>query len=363
MSTEAVPTLQWRQASDQAPPALLLLDQTRLPMEQVVLACTSVESVAEAIESLRVRGAPAIGVAAGYGVALGAWHARGSGEMSASVAGAIERLARTRPTAVNLFWALDHMRRSLAAEAGSDDDKVYAALVEAAQQIHSDDEQLCRRMGQHGASLLPDNATILTHCNAGALATAGTGTALGVIYAAAEQGKNIHVYADETRPLLQGARLTAWELQRRGVRVTVICDVAAATVLRGRKVDCVITGADRIAANGDVANKIGTYGVAILARAHNIPLYVAAPTSTVDLDLASGDLIPIEERASHEITEGFGRRTVPEGVDVFNPAFDVTPHDLVSAIITEHGIARMPYGDTLRVWGKAIPAAAEDARQ
>jgi methylthioribose-1-phosphate isomerase len=216
-------------------------------------------------------------------------------------------------------------------------------------------------MGEHGACLVPDKATILTHCNAGALATAGWGTALGVIYAAAEQGKDIHVYADETRPLMQGARLTSWELQRRGIHVTVICDVAAATVLRDHKVDCVITGADRIAANGDVANKIGTYGVAILAQAHNVPFYVAAPTSTVDLDLASGDLIPIEERAAGEITEGFGRRTVPEGVGVFNPAFDVTPNHLVSAIITEHGIARLPYCDVLQAWGKATPSAVETA--
>ena len=362
MAAESTPTLCWRKNSDQAPPGLVLLDQTRLPVEETLLDCADVETVAEAIESLRVRGAPAIGVAAAYGVALGAWHGRGSGDMARSVSVAIERLARTRPTAVNLFWALDHMRQIMDAVEGCSDDEVYSTLVAAAQQIHLDDQELCRRMGEHGACLVPDNATILTHCNAGALATAGWGTALGVIYAAAEQGKNIHVFADETRPLMQGARLTSWELQRHGIRVTVICDVAAATVLRDHKVDCVITGADRIAANGDVANKIGTYGVAILAQAHDIPFYVAAPTSTVDLELASGDLIPIEERAACEITEGFGRRTVPAGVDVFNPAFDVTPHHLVSAIITEHGIARMPYGDILQAWGKATPSTVGASR-
>jgi methylthioribose-1-phosphate isomerase len=361
MTADPVATLHWREAADSVPPALVLLDQTRLPVDEILLDCVDVEAVAEAIESLRVRGAPAIGVAAAYGVAIGAWHARGSGRLSEGVSGAMERLARTRPTAVNLFWALDHMRRALESGGGLCDDELYAHLVSAARQVHEDDRELCRRLGEHGANLLRDGATVLTHCNAGALATGGWGTALGIIYAAVEQGKEIRVYADETRPLLQGARLTSWELQRRGVDVTVICDVATASVLRDRGVDCVITGADRIAANGDVANKIGTYGVALLARAHHIPFYVAAPTSTVDLDLASGDLIPIEERAASEITEGFGRRTVPEGVAVFNPAFDVTPHDLVSAIITEHGTARAPFEDTLRTWGRAVPAALETA--
>ena len=361
MTADPVATLHWREAADSVPPALVLLDQTRLPVDEILLDCVDVEAVAEAIESLRVRGAPAIGVAAAYGVAIGAWHARGSGRLSEGVSAAIERLARTRPTAVNLFWALDHMRGALEMGVGLADDELYAHLVSAARQVHEDDRELCRRLGEHGANLLRDGATVLTHCNAGALATGGWGTALGIIYAAVEQGKEIRVYADETRPLLQGARLTSWELQRRGVDVTVICDVATASVLRDRGVDCVITGADRIAANGDVANKIGTYGVALLARAHHIPFYVAAPTSTVDLDLASGDLIPIEERAASEITEGFGRRTVPEGVAVFNPAFDVTPHDLVSAIITEHGIAHAPFEDILRTWGRAVPAALETA--
>ena len=357
MASETIATLSWRDAADAAPPALLLLDQTRLPVEVVCLDCEDVESIAEAIESLRVRGAPAIGVAAAYGTAIGAWHARGSAAMAELVGASIDRLARTRPTAVNLFWSLDHMRNVLQANASRSDDDLYASLVAAARQIHEDDRVLCQRLGEHGASLLPEEATILTHCNAGALATAGWGTALGVVYAAVEQGKKIHVYADETRPLLQGARLTAWELQRRGVEVTVICDVAAASVLRDRSVDCVITGADRIAANGDVANKIGTYGVALLAQAHDIPFYVAAPTSTVDLDLAAGDQIPIEERSATEVTQGFGCRTVPEGVSVFNPAFDMTPNELISAIVTEYGIARAPFGDTLRNWGRAVPAA------
>lgn len=357
----AIPTLAWREAQGAAPPALVLLDQTLLPVQETLIDCTDVETIAEAIESLRVRGAPAIGVAAAYGVAVGAWHGRGTGDMAGFVAGTIERLARTRPTAVNLFWALDHMRQALATVAGRTDDEIYAHLVKSAQIVHEDDRQLCQRLGTHGAELLPDNVTILTHCNAGALATAGWGTALGVIYAAVAAGKNVHVFADETRPLLQGARLTAWELQRRGVNVTVICDVAAATVLRDHNVDCVITGADRIAANGDVANKIGTYGVALMAHAHNIPFYVAAPTSTVDLDLARGDLIPIEERGAHEVTELFGRRTVPNGVAVFNPAFDVTPNDLVSAIITEHGVARAPYDATLTAWGRAQAVPTGDA--
>ena len=340
-------TLRWREAAGGRPPALVLLDQTRLPDEEKRIDCADVESVAEAIESLRVRGAPAIGVAAAFGVAAGAWRARGSGRLAAAVEAAAERLRRTRPTAVNLFRALDHMEAVREGAEGQTDDEVYRRLVAAARGLQAADADLCRRIGEHGAALLEDGFTVLTHCNTGALATAGWGTALGVVYAAAESGKRIHVYAGETRPLLQGARLTAWELQRRGIEVTVICDGAAAAVLRDRGVDCVITGSDRIAANGDVANKIGTYGLALLARARGVPLYVAAPTTTLDLELASGGLIPIEERPPGEITNGFGRATVPEGVAVYNPAFDVTPHELVSAIITEHGIARPPYAGRL----------------
>ena len=340
-------TLRWREAAGGRPPALVLLDQTRLPDEEKRIDCADVESVAEAIESLRVRGAPAIGVAAAFGVAAGAWGARGSGRLAAAVEAAAERLRRTRPTAVNLFRALDHMEAVREGAEGQTDDEVYRRLVAAARGLQAADADLCRRIGEHGAALLEDGFTVLTHCNTGALATAGWGTALGVVYAAAESGKRIHVYAGETRPLLQGARLTAWELQRRGIEVTVICDGAAAAVLRDRGVDCVITGSDRIAANGDVANKIGTYGLALLARARGVPLYVAAPTTTLDLELASGGLIPIEERPPGEITNGFGRATVPEGVAVYNPAFDVTPHELVSAIITEHGIARPPYAGRL----------------
>ena len=340
-------TLSWREAGGGRPPALVLLDQTRLPAEEKLIDCADVESVAEAIEALRVRGAPAIGVAAAFGVAVGAWHARGSGRMAAAAKAASGRLRRTRPTAVNLFRALDHMDSTLEGAEGLTDDGLYRRLVAAATDLQAADADLCRRIGEHGAALLEDGFTVLTHCNAGALATAGWGTALGVVYAAAESGKSIHVYAGETRPLLQGARLTSWELQRRGVEVTVICDGAAATVLRDRGVDCVITGSDRIAANGDVANKIGTYGLALMARANGIPLYVAAPTTTLDLELASGDDIPIEERAPEEITNGFGRATVPAGVAVYNPAFDVTPNELVSAIVTEHGISRPPYAGRL----------------
>ena len=340
-------TLRWREAAGGRPPALTLLDQTRLPEEERRVHCADVESVAEAIESLRVRGAPAIGVAAAYGVAVGAWHGIGSGRMRSVVEGAVERLGRTRPTAVNLFQALDRMDSALEAADGLADVEVYHRLVAEARGLQAADADLCRRIGEHGAALLEDGATVLTHCNAGALATAGWGTALGVVYAAAESGKQVHVYAGETRPLLQGARLTSWELQRRGVAVTVICDGAAGAVLRDRGIDCVITGSDRIAANGDMANKIGTYGLALMARARGIPLYVAAPTTTVDPELATGDRIPIEERAPEEITNGFGRATVPEGVAVYNPAFDVTPHELVSAIITEHGISRPPYAGSL----------------
>ncbi|MCY3737460.1 MAG: S-methyl-5-thioribose-1-phosphate isomerase [Gemmatimonadaceae bacterium] len=350
--TAGFETLRWREAGGRSPPALVLLDQTRLPEEERRIPCADVESVAEAIESLRVRGAPAIGVAAAYGVALGAWHGIGSGCMRATVDGAVERLGRTRPTAVNLFQALDRMDSALEEAAGLADVEVYHRLVAEARGLQAADADLCRRIGEHGAALLEDGDTVLTHCNAGALATAGWGTALGVVYAAAESGKRVHVYAGETRPLLQGARLTSWELQRRGIAVTVICDGAAGAVLRDRGVDCVITGSDRIAANGDVANKIGTYGLALMARARGIPLYVAAPTTTVDPELATGDRIPIEERAPEEISNGFGRATVPEGVSVYNPAFDVTPHELVSAIITEHGISRPPYAGSLPGPGK-----------
>ncbi|MDP6778196.1 MAG: S-methyl-5-thioribose-1-phosphate isomerase [Candidatus Latescibacteria bacterium] len=331
--------------------ALRLIDQTKLPEERFHLDCRDVETVAEAIESLRVRGAPAIGVAAAYGVVVGADEALVAGvEFESGLRAAIERLARTRPTAVNLFWALNRMERVVADAAGQDPHAVRDRLLEEANTIFEEDRAVCRQIGRNGAQLLEDGSTVLTHCNAGGLATADYGTALAVIYAAEEEGKRISVYADETRPLLQGSRLTAWELQQSGVDVTVICDNMAATVLRQKDVDCVIVGSDRIAANGDVANKIGTYGVAILAREHGVPFYVAAPLSTIDMTLPEGDQIPIEERDPSEITHGFGRQTAPDGVKVYSPAFDVTPNRLVNAIITEKGVASAPYRTRFQAW-------------
>lgn len=343
----AFQTLAWR---DQA---LVLLDQTRLPGEVVYLECREVETVARAIEALKVRGAPAIGVAAAYGVVLGALEALGEEPVlfRRHLQETVARLARTRPTAVNLFWALEQMQGVIASGAGLDNRQLSDRLLAKAEALRAEDEAICRRLGQQGAELLKDGFKVLTHCNAGSLATAGYGTALGVIYAAQEQGKRLKVFADETRPLLQGSRLTAWELQQHGVEVTVICDNMAAVVMRQAPIDCVIVGADRIAANGDVANKIGTYGVAVLARAHQIPFYVAAPVSTLDLSLAQGAQIPIEERRPAEVSQGFGRTTAPAGVGIYNPAFDVTPCELVTAIISEQGIARPPFAVTLSQWG------------
>ena len=343
----AFQTLAWR---DQA---LVLLDQTRLPGEVVYLECRKVETAARAIEELAVRGAPAIGVAAAYGVVLGALEALGKEPalFRQHLQETVVRLARTRPTAVNLFWALEQMEGLIAASAGLDNRQLSDRLLAKAEQLRAEDEAICRRLGQHGAELLQDGFKVLTHCNAGSLATAGYGTALGVIYAAQAQGKRLEVFADETRPLLQGSRLTAWELQQQGVEVTVICDNMAAVVMRQAPIDCVVVGADRIAANGDVANKIGTYGVAVLARAHQIPFYVAAPVSTLDLSLAQGTQIPIEQRRPAEVSQGFGRATAPAGVGIYNPAFDVTPCELVTAIISEQGIARPPFAPTLRQWG------------
>ena len=331
-----------------------LIDQTRLPLEMVYRDCQDVESVAEAIETLRVRGAPAIGIAAAYGTALAARIAseRAPEGFQESMCAAMERLARTRPTAVNLFWALDRMKGVLEASRETSPKEIAAALLEEADRIFEEDRTMCRRIGRHGAALLKDGDTVLTHCNAGGLATADYGTALAVIYAAVAEGKRIRVFADETRPLLQGSRLTAWELMESGVDVTVICDNMAATVMRAGEVDCMVVGADRIARNGDVANKIGTYGLAILAKEHGLPFYVAAPSSTLDLSLTSGEEIPIEERKSAEITEGFGCRTAPIGVKVFNPAFDVTPAAMVSAIISEQGVARPPFEAKLVGWGR-----------
>jgi methylthioribose-1-phosphate isomerase len=340
-------TLRWSGGIDGA---LWLLDQTRLPLDVVELECRRVEQVEEAIKTLRVRGAPAIGIAAAYGVCLAAGQALFTGSAVAtgpaaaafheSLDQATRLLAASRPTAVNLFMALERMRsRSESMRAAGDGPQAIAeALLREAAAIHDEDRAMCHAMGRFGAALLPERGGILTHCNAGALATSEFGTALGVITAAYASGKRIEVFVDETRPLLQGARLTAWELTRAGIPATLICDNMAAQVMAEGRVQAVVVGADRIAANGDTANKIGTYGVAVLAHAHGIPFYVAAPVTTFDLDLSDGRGIPIEQRQPDEVTHHGGRRCAPPGVAVYNPAFDVTPARLISAIITDRGV-------------------------
>ena len=333
-----IDTLHWVGGGDGS---LWMIDQTLLPGEFREIECRDVETVWEAIKMLRVRGAPAIGVAAAYGVCVGLQ--TGTGNDPATLLERLDEvthyLATSRPTAVNLFWALERMKKC--AQAMKNDhsaEEIAARLLEEAKTIHKEDRRMCRAIGRHGAELLCNGQGVLTHCNAGGLATSDYGTALAVFFAAAEAGKRIHVYADETRPLLQGARLTAWELMQRGIEVTVICDSMAAVVMREGRVDAVLVGADRIAANGDVANKIGTYSVALAAAAHKLPFYVAAPSSTFDLSLQSGAEIPIEQRDPGEITHGFGCQTVPEGAQVYNPAFDVTPANLIKALICEHGV-------------------------
>jgi methylthioribose-1-phosphate isomerase len=312
---------------------LRLLDQTRLPTELTYRDCRTVTDVWDAIRSLCVRGAPAIGVAAAYGVVLGV---RENGPTAAS-----ERLRTSRPTAVNLFWALERMDRIVAAlPPALPRDDVARRLLAEARRIEEEDGRTCRAIGAAGAELLADGTGVLTHCNAGGLATAEYGTALAVLFTAAERGRRFRVYVDETRPLLQGARLTAWELRQAGIDATLICDSMAAQVMKEGRVQAVIVGADRIAANGDTANKIGTYGIAVLAKYHGIPFYVAAPSSTFDLALADGRAIPIEERDPREVTHGFGKQTAPSGIGVYNPAFDVTPAELITAIVTERGIIR-----------------------
>jgi methylthioribose-1-phosphate isomerase len=331
------------------PGSVRLLDQTRLPEAETVLDCRSIPELVDAIRRLVVRGAPAIGVAAAWGVVLSA-HLRQRGEFYAGVREDVAALRASRPTAVNLGWALDRLGAildRLESDAVAPD-RALVDLVEEAERIQEEDVELCRRMGEYGAALLPDEATVITHCNTGALATAGIGTALGVVFAAVGQGKKVKVFADETRPLLQGARLTAWELRRAGIEVDVICDGAAGWTLHTHDIDAVFVGSDRIAANGDVANKIGTYSLAVLARRHGVPFYVVAPYSTLDLSLASGAEIPIELRAPSEVTAFGGRRTAPEGVGAFNPAFDVTPAELVSGIVTEKGVFRAPYTEAFR---------------
>jgi methylthioribose-1-phosphate isomerase len=330
---------------------LVLLDQTRLPQDVEYLHIGRWQDAAEAIRTMVVRGAPAIGITAGYGLALAAGAVpddASADEMIRRIEVAVEGLRQTRPTAVNLSWAVDRIVGMAKAEHKGGAVAIREVVLAEARAIHDEDLESCKRMGEFGADLLPDEGVVLTHCNAGALATAGWGTALGVIRSAVARGKRITVYADETRPRLQGMRLTAWELAHDGIPVTVITDSMAGWAMRRRKIDCVIVGADRIAANGDVANKIGTYTVAVLAKAHGIPFYVAAPLSTVDLSIASGEGVPIEERDVAEILAIAGTQLAPAGVDAWNPAFDVTPAPLIAAIITENGVARPPYERSLQ---------------
>ena len=324
-----------------------LIDQTKLPQEELYLELSDYRDVAEAIKMLRVRGAPAIGIAAAYGLALGAnsIKAKSKKEFLTKLRAISDELAGTRPTAVNLFWALKRMDH--AAAEGATVDEIKSALVAEAQKIDVEDEEMERALSLHGASLIKDGDTIMTHCNTGALA-AGYGTALGVIKAAWESGKKIHVFAGETRPLLQGARLTVWELIRYGIPYTLIADTMTGHFLSKGKIDCVIVGADRIVANGDVANKIGTYNLAVLAMENGVPFYVAAPTNTIDLSISSGEMIPIEERRPEEVTHIKGIPIAPQGSHVANPAFDVTPHRYISAIITERGVLREPYIERLK---------------
>ena len=336
-----LPTIEWRDDH------VIMIDQRKLPGEELYVECRDYEGVAAAIETMIIRGAPAIGVAAAYGVALGFLAVRDGGRAAADFAVISERLRRTRPTARNLFWALDRMKAVFEAHRGLPLADQQARLVREARAIEREDVEINERLGRHGAALISDGDSILTHCNAGGLATAAYGTAIGIIRAAFEQGKKIRVFADETRPFLQGARLTAWELEKLGIPYTVITDNMAGWLMRKGEISLAIVGADRIAANGDTANKIGTYSVAVLAKENGLPFYVAAPLSTFDYTLADGDGIPIEERPAAEVREIAGRLIVPAGAKVRNPAFDVTPAGYIAAIITEKGIARPPYGISL----------------
>jgi methylthioribose-1-phosphate isomerase len=339
-----IKTLEW------TPDGVRFIDQTRLPLEEVYVTCCSYQEVAKAIRDMIVRGAPAIGVATAMGIALGIEqsHATNVESLRSDFDQIARAIAETRPTAVNLFWAIRRMREKFEFIAGEGVEQIKAALVSEAQQMHLEDIAANQAMGRYGATLMPKAGGVLTHCNAGALATCGYGTALGVIRAAVASGKKIHVFADETRPFLQGARLTAWELLKDGIQTTVIADNMAGAMMRQGKINAVVVGADRIAANGDVANKIGTYTVAVLAREHAIPFYVAAPWSTVDLNTPTGEAIPIEQRSHKEITHHGGKQMVPEGALVENPAFDVTPAGYVTAIVTERGIARAPYEEAFK---------------
>jgi methylthioribose-1-phosphate isomerase len=339
-----IQTLEW---TDQG---VRFIDQTKLPTEEVYVTCTTHQQVAEVIRNMVVRGAPAIGVAAAMGVALGIKNSRAesTADLKSELDEICELIGKTRPTAVNLFWAIRRMQEKFERIRIRPIPQIKQRLIEEAQRMHAEDIAANQAMGRHGATLMPSSGGVLTHCNAGALATAGYGTALGVIRAAVEQGKKIHVYADETRPFLQGSRLTAWELMKDGIPTTVISDNMAGAMMKQGKIGAIVVGADRIAANGDVANKIGTYTVAVLAKEHGIPFYVAAPISTVDLECPDGSQIPIEQRNGKEVTHIAGKQMVPDGVSVENPAFDVTPAKYVAAIITERGIAKAPYQDSLR---------------
>ncbi len=328
-------TIQWTEAG------VVMIDQTRLPRQEAFVTCRTYQEVAEAIRTMVIRGAPAIGVAAAMGVALGVQ----AGEDFEMVC---KTLAATRPTAVNLFWGIERMRRLKASLDGAPRAEVVQRMVEEARRVREEDIAICQAIGRHGAPLVPDGKAVLTHCNAGALATAGYGTALGVIRAAVAAGKTIDVFADETRPFLQGARLTAWELQQDGIPTTLITDNMAGYFLRKGRIGCVVVGADRIAANGDVANKIGTYSLAVLAKENGVPFYVAAPVSTFDLTIPSGEHIPIEQRSREEVTHVFGVPVAPDNIGVENPAFDVTPAKYISAIICERGVARTPYEASLK---------------
>jgi len=338
-----IQTLEWTDRG------VRFIDQTKLPTEETYVNCKTYQEVADVIRNMVVRGAPAIGVAAAMGVALGVKNSKAEtpGELKHDLDKICEVIGKTRPTAVNLFWAIRRMQRKFETLRVRPVPQIKQALVEEAQRMHAEDIAINQAMGRHGAALMPASGGVLTHCNAGALATCGYGTALGVIRAAIERGKKIHVFADETRPFLQGSRLTAWELMKDGIPTTVISDNMSGAIMRQGKIGAVIVGADRIAANGDVANKIGTYTVAVLAKEHDIPFYVAAPISTVDLETSDGSKIPIEQRNPLEVTHFAGKAVTPAGVQVENPAFDVTPAKYVTAIVTERGIARAPYEQSL----------------
>jgi methylthioribose-1-phosphate isomerase len=337
-------TIEWTESG------VRFIDQTKLPTEEVYVSCTTHQQVADVIRTMVVRGAPAIGVAAAMGIALGVNNSKAENgdDLKKDLEQICDLMRQTRPTAVNLFWAIRRMQEKFEALRIRPVPQIKQALVEEAQRMHAEDIAANQAMGRHGAILMPTGGGVLTHCNAGALATAGYGTALGVIRRAVEQGKKIHVYADETRPFLQGSRLTAWELIKDGIPTTVISDNMAGAMMKQGKINAIIVGADRIASNGDVANKIGTYSLAVLAREHGIPFYVAAPVSTVDLETPDGSKIPIEQRNSREVTHIAGRQMVPDGAEIENPAFDVTPAKYVTAIITERGVAKAPYEESLR---------------